>query len=65
MRGAWDEVYDREGDLTLLKKVEEKPLFMHFYPLEKANADVSKIKEVIDKFVVSSDVKMEGSVEGK
>ena len=65
VRGAWDEVYDREGDLTLHKKVEEKPLYMHFYPLEKANADVSKIKEVIHKFVVASEVKMEGSVEGK
>lgn len=65
VRGAWDEVYDREGDLTLLKKLEEKPMFMHFYPLEKANADVSQIKELINKFVATSDTNIEGSVEGK
>ena len=50
-RASWDKVYDREGDLTLLKQVDEKPLFMHFYPLEETNADMGKISEVINKFV--------------
>ncbi|KQC31140.1 DUF6607 family protein [Flagellimonas eckloniae] len=55
VRTAWDEVYNREGDLTLAKKVDEKPLFMHFYPLEKAGADNAKINEVISKFVLTKE----------
>lgn len=62
VRASWDEVYDREGSLTLHRKVDEKPLFMHFYPLEKTGADKAKIGEVIAKFVVD---KKEDRAEGK
>ena len=51
-RAAWDEVYDREGDLTLHKKVEEKPLFMHFHTLEKQNVNQAAILELLRKFIV-------------
>ncbi|MEX0275600.1 MAG: DUF6607 family protein, partial [Flavobacteriaceae bacterium] len=38
VRTSWDKVYDkRQGNLTLLKKVDDKPLYRHLYPLEKAN----------------------------
>lgn len=56
VRTSWDEVYNREGNLTLAKKVDEKPLFMHFYPLEKMGADTTKISEVIAKFVINKEV---------
>ncbi|MEO9512665.1 MAG: DUF6607 family protein [Flavobacteriaceae bacterium] len=51
VRISWDEVYNREGNLSLAKKVDEKPLFMHFYPLEKMDAGPAKIMKVIAKFV--------------
>lgn len=63
VRTSWDEVYNREGDLTLAKKVDEKPLFMHFYPLEKMGADHIKITEVISKFVIAKNAP--NATEGK
>ncbi|MCL6267820.1 DUF6607 family protein [Flagellimonas myxillae] len=54
VRDSWDQVYDRQGDLTLHKKVDEKPMFMHFYPLEKAQANASEISQLINKFVADS-----------
>jgi len=62
-RSSWNNVYDREGDLTLAKKVEEKPLFMHLYSLEKVNADSDKISDVLSKFVLAQ--KMDKDVQGK
>ncbi|MEM9363493.1 MAG: DUF6607 family protein [Bacteroidota bacterium] len=52
VRTSWDGVYNREGDLTLQKSVDKKPLFMHFYPMEKVNAGPAEIEETISKFVV-------------
>ncbi len=63
VRNSWDVVYNRKGDLTLLKKVEDKPLFMHFYPLEKMGAGNDEITKVISKFVVDS--KTNSSAQGK
>ena len=54
VREAWDGIYDREGDLTLAKKVDGKPLFMHLYPLEKKGASVQEISQVLNKFVISN-----------
>lgn len=62
VRDSWDEVYNREGELTLKKSVEEKPLFMHFYPLEKEGAKTRDITEVIKKFVADKSTK---NVQGK
>lgn len=50
-RDAWDEVYEREGNLTLLKQVDGQPMFMQFYQLEKADANKADILELINKFV--------------
>ena len=63
VRASWDEVYARKGDLTLLKKVDDKPMFMHFYPMEKTNASSSEITELINQFV--TDNKGNAGVEGK
>nr|WP_299344652.1 DUF6607 family protein [Allomuricauda sp.] len=63
VRDAWDTIYDREGDLTLHRKVDEKPLFMHFYPLEKTGADKEAIVEVLNKFIVDNNT--ENRAEGK
>ena len=52
VRSLWDEVYDRQGNLTLHKSVDKMPLFMHFYPMEKMDAGPVAIKETIDKFIV-------------
>lgn len=49
---AWDQVLDRKEDLTLLKAVDGKPLFMHFDSLEKENADKTKIIKTINTFIV-------------
>ncbi|MEX0360807.1 MAG: DUF6607 family protein, partial [Allomuricauda sp.] len=54
VRDSWDQVYDRQGYLTLRKKVDEKPMFMHFYPLEKAEAGAGEISQLINKFVADS-----------
>ncbi|MEM8846235.1 MAG: DUF6607 family protein [Bacteroidota bacterium] len=62
VRTSWDEVYNREGDLTLHKSVDKKPLFMHFYPMEKLNAGPTEITETINKFVVG---KSEADEQGK
>lgn len=50
-RAAWDEVYEREGDLTLLKQVDGQPMFVQFYSLEEKNADKEQILEVINSFI--------------
>ncbi|MEM9648360.1 MAG: DUF6607 family protein [Bacteroidota bacterium] len=63
VRSSWDQVYDREGDLTLLKKVDGKPMFMHFYPLEKKEGNSTEISELINKFV-ANDINT-GDAEGK
>ncbi|NYJ29164.1 DUF6607 family protein [Allomuricauda sp. ARW1Y1] len=63
VRDAWDEVYNREGDLTLLKKVDEKPIFMHFYGLEEKGATKAEVLETINKFVVNTPVN--SNVEGQ
>ncbi|WP_350287867.1 DUF6607 family protein [uncultured Croceitalea sp.] len=62
-RNAWDKVYDRQGDLTLAKVIDERPLFMHLYPLEKQNADTDEITAILNMFIVNA--KTSGSAEGK
>jgi hypothetical protein len=61
-RASWDKVYNRKGDLTLLKRVDDKPLFMHFYELEKANAGKAEISKTIEKFITE---KASVNAEGK
>lgn len=63
VRDSWDEVYNREGDLTLAKKVDDKPLFRYLNPLEKNGAEQAEITEVINRFVVSD--KQRGTVGSK
>lgn len=62
VRTSWDEVYDREGDLTLKSAVDEKPLFMHFSSLQEEVYNVEDINNVILKFV---DDKTDTNEEGK
>lgn len=50
-RAAWDEVYEREGELTLLKQVDGQPMFVQFYSLEEKNADKGQILDLINSFV--------------
>jgi len=63
VRSSWDEIYDREGKLSLRRQVEGKPLFMHLYPLEAENAGIGQIAEVIGKFVIDSE--NPNGIEGK
>lgn len=51
VRSSWDKVYNRQGDLTLSKSVDRKPLFMYFADLEAANAKKREISDTIEKFV--------------
>ncbi len=51
VRTSWDGIYDREGSLSLHKSIDKKPLFMHLYPLEKADADAKAIADVLNKFI--------------
>ncbi|MEA1787257.1 DUF6607 family protein [Arenibacter sp. GZD96] len=51
IRGAWDEVYNRSGNLTLLKQVDAKPLFMHFDALQKNAVGKEAVLQVIQKFI--------------
>ena len=43
VRNSWDEIYNRSGELTLHKSVDKKPLFMHFYELEKENETYKEV----------------------
>ncbi len=51
VRHSWDDIYHHQGNLTLNKAVDGKPLFMHFYPLEKTRAGEADITAAIKKFV--------------
>lgn len=62
VRNSWDKVYERTGALTLLKSIDEEPLFMHFYKLEKDNAKKADISALLKKFVTDKSV---SNVEGK
>ncbi|NJB71391.1 hypothetical protein GGR42_001853 [Saonia flava] len=62
VRTSWDKVYDREGDLTLKKAVDEKPLFMHLSSLEKESGNQEDINGVLQKFI---EKKTTAHVEGK
>lgn len=61
-RSSWEKIYDREGGLTLKKKVDDQPMFMQFYELEKENASKNAIAKTIRKFI---DDKKEVNAEGK
>lgn len=61
-RASWDEVYDRQGNLTLKSKVGDKPLFMRFYELEKENAGKKEISKAIGEYI---DQNAKGSATGK
>jgi len=62
VRNSWDKVYDRTGKLILLKAIDEQPLYMHFYSLEKENAKKSDITELLQKFIMDKSV---SDVQGK
>lgn len=51
VRAVWDEVYAREGALTLKRAVDDKPLFMHLFALQDTGAASSEIMETIQKFI--------------
>lgn len=55
VRDSWDEIYNRKGDLTLRKKLDGQPMFMHFYPLEKKDASAAEIAQLINSFVVDGE----------
>ncbi|NAY92225.1 hypothetical protein GTQ34_09865 [Muricauda sp. JGD-17] len=54
VRTAWDQVYDREGNLTLLKKVDDKPLYKYLHALEEERANSSQVLEVLNRFVATT-----------
>ncbi|TMM53236.1 hypothetical protein FEE95_19400 [Maribacter algarum] len=62
VRNSWDDVYNRTGELTLLKSVNKQPLFMHFYELEKENAKRRDISSLLKKFITDKPV---SDVEGR
>ena len=63
VRKSWEGVYDRNGDLTLHKKVDDMPLYRHFYSLEDEKIKRKKIDDLIAKFIV--DPQTTEDVEGK
>lgn len=62
VRGSWSAIYNKEGALTLKKKVDDKPLYMHFYPLSKGAHGKKEITELIARFIAD---KSEADVQGK
>ena len=50
VRAKWDEVYGRDKDLSLEKKVEGQALFMKLFPMN-VNTSQDKIDEVIEAYV--------------
>lgn len=51
VRSKWDELFNRQQDLQLRKRVEEKPLFDYLFALDP-ETDTEAITEILDKFVV-------------
>ena len=56
-RSSWDKVYDRQGDLTLKKSVDNQPLFMKFYELEKEDVNKKDIYKAIETFIGTKEIK--------
>ncbi len=50
VKTSWDKVYDNNSEIQLAKSLDKKPLFMHFYDLEKKNASKEEILSLIQKF---------------
>lgn len=50
VRSVWDEVYDRQGDLTFSTMVDGKPMYKHFYTLSNKSTK-KEIRAIIDSFV--------------
>tara|TARA_R110002167_G_scaffold11308_13_gene50158 strand:+ start:504 stop:1430 length:927 start_codon:yes stop_codon:yes gene_type:complete len=55
-RNSWETVYDRQGLLSLLPAVDDKPLYMHLYPLQKSTTKVDDITAVIHQFLTEKSV---------
>lgn len=51
VRKAWETIYDREGNLTLKKEVDGKPLFMYMDAIEANGGGEKEIAETLAKFV--------------
>lgn len=62
IRSAWDEVYNRSGNFTLLNQVEGKPLFMHFDALQKNAVGKQEAQRVLQQFILQ---KQESNTAGK
>lgn len=54
VREAWEPVYAREGNLTLARRVDGKPIYKHLNALEESNASTAEIAEVLAQFVVDN-----------
>ena len=62
VRNSWDEVYGLEGNLTLTKVLDDKPLYRHFYAMDKGHAQQKDITALIRKFIMD---KSEADAAGK
>lgn len=61
-RSSWNDTYNREGNLTLKKKVSDQALFMRFYDLEEENAKKRTIAKTIEEYIENQ---ADGNVKGK
>ncbi len=52
VRKVWAEVYNRKGTLTLKNKVDDVPMFRHFYKLNNDSTE-EEIRALIEKFISS------------
>lgn len=53
VREVWDEMFAQNKDLKLHKKLEDKFLFQHLFPMDK-DATKEEIKETIEKFIAKN-----------
>lgn len=56
VRDKWDEVFEKDTDLVLKEKVDNKVLYKHLFEDEVSSAD--KIGAIIDSFVIEKDSKV-------
>lgn len=52
VRGVWDEVFDRQGDLAFRTIVDSIPMHKHFYKLDNKSSK-KEIRTLIDKFIIT------------
>ncbi|NEV94469.1 hypothetical protein G3567_09980 [Psychroflexus sp. YR1-1] len=51
VRAEWQSVFENKEDISMLKSIDDKPLFMHMFELQDQEYTSQKIEAQIDAFL--------------